>query len=456
MNGTYDFKKLKGSENYHTWAYAVRNLLTLKGFQSFIDAESTDSTQTTQRDQCKATLALSVDESVYVHIQCHDTPFKMWKALKDLYEDKGLSRKIGLLRKLISTRLETSESMQSYIDDIMTLSAKLTGVGFKLSDEWLVAIILAGLSDDYRPFIMGIEASGQEAKSDSIVSKLLDAPSKIDSNAEALFSKSKSKETNKKKVKCFYCKRKGHIASECRKKKSDEADNGEKNGTQKAKSAFIAQCNEVKTAYAAPSTAALQNEWYIDSGASSHMTPHMQLLRNMKPTKVSDVTSANNAKLNVKGAGDTVLRLNNIEVPVSNVLHVPELSANLLSVFYIVSKGNSVTFDASGCTIRNTDNEIVAQCQPKNGVYKFSSIEETKCMLTRQKESALLWHRRLGHVNYQTMKKCARTQSTASVSLTMKNQCAIVKYARRRNKAEFRFSTVRAKHRKRWNSFIRI
>lgn len=401
MNNACDIKKLKGSENYHTWVYAIRNILTLKGFQKFIDEESTES-DATKRDQCKATLALSVDESIYVHIQGHDTPFKIWKALKDLYEDKGLSRKIGLLRNLISTRLETSESMQSYIDNIVTNSNKLTGVGFALTDEWLAAIILAGLTDEYRPFIMGIEASNQAIKSDSIISKLLDTPTRTNSNAEALFSKSKS--GVKRKVKCFYCKKKGHTANECRVKKSDEAAKNANNGAQKAKAAFIAKCNVTKTAYAAAGTDSHRNEWYVDSGASSHMTPHKQLLVNMKPAKVVDVTSANNAKLNVKGVGDTVLRLNDIEVPVNNVLHVPELSANLLSVFYIVSKGNSVTFDANGCTIRNTKSEIVAQCQPKNGVYKFSSNDGT-CMLSRQNECAFIWHRRLGHLNYQTMQK---------------------------------------------------
>lgn len=68
---------------------------------------------------------------------------------------------------------------------------------------------------------------------------------------------------------------------------------------------------------------------------------------------MNQITSANNAKLNVKGAGSTVLKLHNNEIPVNNVLHVPGLSANLLSVYHIASKGNSVTFDSNGCVIKN-------------------------------------------------------------------------------------------------------
>lgn len=411
MERGYDTEKLKGSDNYHTWAFAIRNILTLKGYEKYIENEAvtSDAAAVKESGACKAILCLSVDKHIYVHIQGQNTPKKIWTALKDLFEDKGLSRKIGLLRNLISTRLETSESMQSYIDNVLTHSSKLTKIGFALTDEWLAAIILAGLTDEYRPFIMGIEASNQQLKSDAIISKLLDAPSKIGSNAEALFSKSKPREMNKQKIRCFHCKKKGHTVDECRKKKSDETNKSSNNSSQKAKAAFIVQCGTVKNAYAAPCIEPREDEWYVDSGASSHMTPHIRLLRNTKPTQMRDVKSANNAKLQVKCAGDTVLRLNNVDIPVGNVLHVPDLSANLLSVFYIVSKGNSVLFDANGCTIKNIENEIIAQCQPENGVYKFGS-NNGACMLTQQKESALVWHRRLGHVtnDAENARQCCR------------------------------------------------
>lgn len=170
MERGLDLEKLKGSENYHTWEFAVRNILALKGYAGFIDAD-TATDDSTKKNACKAILSLSVEKHLYVHIRGLDTPKKIWNALKDLFDDKGLSRKISLLRNLISTRLDTSENMQSYIDDIMTHSSKLTGIGFALPDEWLAAIILAGLTEDYRPFIMGMEATGVQIKSDSVISK---------------------------------------------------------------------------------------------------------------------------------------------------------------------------------------------------------------------------------------------------------------------------------------------
>lgn len=140
--------------------------------------------------------------------------------------------------------------------------------------------------------------------------------------------------------------------------------------------------------------------WYIDSGASSHMTPNVNILKNLRTTEVKNITSANDAKLNVNCVGDT--KINNIDV--HDVLHVPDLVKNLLSVNKIVEKGNSVLFKKSGCVIKNKTNDIVALCKPKNGTYKLNEAEDI-CLLTKQNNDAMLWHRRLGHVNQQTLLK---------------------------------------------------
>lgn len=53
---------------------------------------------------------------------------------------------------------------------------------------------------------------------------------------------------------------------------------------------------------------------------------------------------------------------------------------------------------------RDSKSAIVAKCQLENGVYKFSGIEYA-CLMKKNKTSAFLWHKRLGHINYQYMKK---------------------------------------------------
>lgn len=90
---------------------------------------------------------------LYIIQEC-TTAVDIWEK----YQDKGLCRKIGLLHSLISTRLESCDGIQQYVDEILNHSSKLSGIGFKMSDEWIVAILLAGLTEDFKPFIM-VEAS---------------------------------------------------------------------------------------------------------------------------------------------------------------------------------------------------------------------------------------------------------------------------------------------------------
>lgn len=167
--------------------------------------------------KAKNILALSVDSSVYVHIQTAKTALEIWTTFQRLYEDKGLARKIGLLRQLISIRLEESEGMENYIEKILNTSNKLSGIGFAISEEWLGAILLACLTEEFRPLIMEIESSGVEIKSDAIIyyKKLLDNKvEKHNENEKNAFrsKKMKRKFPKNKNRKCYLCGSSTHLA----------------------------------------------------------------------------------------------------------------------------------------------------------------------------------------------------------------------------------------------------
>lgn len=56
------------------------------------------------------------------------------------------------------------------------------------------------------------------------------------------------------------------------------------------------------------------------------------------------------------------------------VLHVPDISANLLSVAQIVKCGHKVKFDVRGCKIENLNDEIIGTANFINGMFKINSI----------------------------------------------------------------------------------
>lgn len=88
----------------------------------------------------------------------------------------------------------------------------------------------------------------------------------------------------------------------------------------------------------------------------------------------------------------------------NNIMHVPLLVVNLLSVSQIVQNGNIVIFNKEGCSIYNVSKDRVFFCKATSGVYKVEADNE-KCLLASGEASAFTWHRRLGHASYPIMKK---------------------------------------------------
>lgn len=209
----FNIEKLSGSENYHDWCFAVTNVLVLKGLKNCIveKEEVAEGQPITKLDQARSILSLCVEKHLFIHIRDCKTSLDVWKKLQNLYEDRGLQRRINLLRTLISYRLEECDDMQAYIDGIIGTASKLQSIGFQLSDDWTTAIMLAGLTDKFDPLIMTLEASSKTITADELKLKLLDAQGDSSNRKESAFvgkngKNYKSKNNPKKKKKCWICK----------------------------------------------------------------------------------------------------------------------------------------------------------------------------------------------------------------------------------------------------------
>lgn len=238
------------------------------------------------RKKGKAMIVLAVEQSIYVHInKCTDS-LSVWQTLQKLYEDTGLKRKITLLRQLIQCRLEDCSGTQDYVDNIMSTANKLTGIGFDITDEWLGSILLAGLTEDFSPMIMTIETNNQKISADAIISKLLDMKAGgaageaffVKNNNKNNSSKANNKRRGNKKRRCYVCSSEQHLANACPQKSANKGKKAEKQSDTSA-SAFMAamlgmQCK--------------RDEWYVDSGASSHMSPYSDILIEKKRGRYND------------------------------------------------------------------------------------------------------------------------------------------------------------------------
>lgn len=77
--------------------------------------EAVEGTETDEKKKTKARtkIVLMVDSSIFAHIQECKTAKEVWNTLEKIFDDSGLTRRIGLLSTLITTKLEDSVKITS-------------------------------------------------------------------------------------------------------------------------------------------------------------------------------------------------------------------------------------------------------------------------------------------------------------------------------------------------------
>lgn len=413
----FSVEKLKGSENFHEWAFAMESYLAIKSYGDCIVADTTDTNAAKEKDavklaQAKGVLVLSIETSLYPHIRLCKSAIEIWKKIHNLFEDRGLMRRIGLLEKLVTNKLEDCESMTTYIGNIMSSANKLRSIGFDVTDDWLISIMLVGLPNEFKPYIMSLE-SATNVTADDVKLKLLDMGSGETSNAFAAKGKKQKKKKKFTKRKCYTCDSTEHLANACP-QKVDKKKEKKANEETKAFFALSAFSKERETQVEDDNTnvrgSALfvkpRDVWHLDSGASNHMSHDDYGMQNCRASNINEILGADNSCMPVQKCGNLILEINENEINVDEVLHIPKLAVNLLSVYKITQRGNIVTFDSDGCVVKTKKGEILAFCKPNDGVYRIK-IPRGKCYATREKvdDDAYKWHRRLGHINVSSLVK---------------------------------------------------
>lgn len=404
-----NIEKLEGAKNYTSWSFAMKNTLIVCDLWDCVNSPAEYKTQVGDDDIFKrldaktmAKICLSLTPRVYPTVMSATTAEGMWKKLQAAYADSGLLRRLNLLRRLFNYKLSSFKSMEAYVSEIRATQQQLIEVNEPVDDEFVGLIMLTGLTEKFNPMVMAIENSGTKLTSDSVAAILLKEDLRYSQSKEtdAALTVNSTKNSSLRPPVCTYCKKKGHLVSECRKRKC------KKNVTN-----LVSNITDV-TLLLSFTTPPFQlptsiSPWYLDSGATAHMCNDIRMFSDFAHSS-SYVIAANNEKMACKGTGTVQLNVSNSVHSISNVLFVPKLAANLLSVSSLVQKGFVVIFSPKGATILlrqecKVSGITVATASNKQGMYKLDISENQAQLITDRKLPAVLWHRRLGHINVKAM-----------------------------------------------------
>ena len=149
---------------------------------------------------------------------------------------------------------------------------------------------------------------------------------------------------------------------------------------QDAEWAFIVHCQYDPSIHDACLEVSIDSDvWYFDSGATKLITSHRDMFTCLEVVPNGNtVTCANNASYPVKGIGKIVLTsANGSSFTLSDVLYVPGIRKNLLSVSALARLGFVVKFVDDICTVHDltSGDMIIASGTLFRGMYRLNMYE---------------------------------------------------------------------------------
>ena len=222
--------------------------------------------------------------------------------------------------------------------------------------------------------------------------------------------------TKKMPGRCHYCDREGHWKAECLKRKTDEAGSrfrrNEENHT-----AFVATRTTTKRR--------ASDDWVIDLGASQHISAQRERFSDYQTISPLKIQIGDGSEIEAVGKGNITLETDKASITLYDVLYVPDIGVNLLSVAKAANHGHNLVFSPTGCQIRGTRAWI-------------DGVREGNIYLLRAKRFALaalsnrdtpvspeLWHRRLGHRDFGKLAQGIIGKAVVGLDVHSGNRMAI-------------------------------
>ncbi|KAG8501441.1 hypothetical protein CXB51_003771 [Gossypium anomalum] len=366
----------------------------------------------------------------------------LWKRLEQICMSKTLTSKLHMKQRLYAHRLEEGASVHEHLTVFKEILSNLEAMEVQYDKEDLGLILLCSLPPSYSTFRDTILYSRESLTVDEVYDSLTSYDKmkhlvvKPDSQGEGLIvrgrqdrntdddrgrtqernhrgkSKGRSKSSNRGKT-CNFCKKKGHIKSECyklqNKIKREAANQKGKQPENSGEADVVEDYSDGELLVASVNDSKVSEEWILDSGCTFHMSPNRDWFITYETVSEGVVLMGNNASCKIAGVGTIKVKMfDGVVRTLSDVRYVPELKRNLISLSTLDSKGYRYTAE-SGVLKISKGSLVVMKGQRKTAklyVLQGSTVTGDAAVASSSlsdDDITKLWHMRLGHMSENGM-----------------------------------------------------
>lgn len=460
--------------NWSTWKRQMVQVLKVRGLWSVVvtgDDGSGMLNRTPENanlfdklnDDALAQIILCVEDNQVVLLGDTNLAREAWNNLMDAKQSSSAQNQFNLLSRLFHAKMEDSSTVQKHITQMQQLLEQVKDTGLKIPELLATCFMLFSLPKQYESFVVAVGQLDPQMLTMKLVGNRIIAEEQRQlslpgvastvSNENALFTLHDSKRAS---FRCTFCKKPGHTEAKCYRKhgypeghlKSTSNKSAAKFGDVNKDDRMNIYYSNVSSPYLTefmhgvtdlPRSLNNGNQgasWLVDSGASTHVCGNKSDFSTYRTLDQPIwVQSMDGNTWPAIGVGDVILTFlhNNHykQLKINDVLYVAQSCANLLSVSRLTENGYDVLFPkcSDHCYIQQNNTTVAVGKRHTSRLYcitnENTNIASENGMSTqvmhpdKDTKEYLLWHRRLGHLNFDSMNQLQRNQLATGISSSL-------------------------------------